>query len=129
MSVHFVLLLMVFCHVVDDYYLQGILANLKQKSWWKQNAPGEKYKNDFAVALIIHAFSWAFMVMLPIFFVESWEPSWWLYIVFVVNLVIHAVIDHLKANEKVINLIQDQSIHILQIIATWTLWALIKQTY
>ena len=30
----FMLLFMVFLHIVDDYYLQGILASMKQKQWW-----------------------------------------------------------------------------------------------
>ena len=57
---------MIFLHVVDDYYLQGILAQLKQKSWWEKNAPDPLYKNDYKVALVTHAFSWTFMIMLPI---------------------------------------------------------------
>jgi len=24
---------MLFCHVIDDYFLQGCLASLKQKAW------------------------------------------------------------------------------------------------
>lgn len=32
------LLTMLFCHIVDDYYLQGWLASAKQKSWWEKNA-------------------------------------------------------------------------------------------
>lgn len=35
----FLLLLMIFCHIVDDYYLQGWLASAKQKKWWEENAP------------------------------------------------------------------------------------------
>lgn len=31
MSKIFILALMIFCHIVDDYYLQGILAQMKQK--------------------------------------------------------------------------------------------------
>ena len=27
----FVLLVMLFAHIVDDYYLQGVLASMKQK--------------------------------------------------------------------------------------------------
>ena len=38
-----VLFLMLFLHVVDDYYLQGILASMKQKSWWQKNAPDNLY--------------------------------------------------------------------------------------
>ena len=62
----FLLFAMIFCHIVDDYYLQGILANLKQKAWWQKNAPAAMYENDYKVALFMHAFSWAFMIMLPL---------------------------------------------------------------
>ena len=57
---------MVFSHIVDDYYLQGKLALFKQKSWWEEKAPDEMYKHDYIVALMMHSFSWAFMIMLPI---------------------------------------------------------------
>ena len=40
---------MIFCHIVDDYYLQGWLASAKQKSWWETNAPDELYKNDYKI--------------------------------------------------------------------------------
>ena len=40
----FALLLMIFCHIVDDYYLQGWLALAKQKKYWQENAPDKLYK-------------------------------------------------------------------------------------
>ena len=61
-----ILLTMIFLHIVDDYYLQGILAQMKQKKFWKEQAPDEKYKYDYIWALIMHGFSWAFMIMLPL---------------------------------------------------------------
>ena len=33
---------MIFCHIIDDYYLQGWLASAKQKIWWEKNAPDPK---------------------------------------------------------------------------------------
>ena len=45
-----VLFAMLFCHIVDDYYLQGILASMKQKSWWEANAPVPLYKNDYKMS-------------------------------------------------------------------------------
>ena len=66
MTLGFVLMWMLFMHIVDDYYLQGILAKMKQKSWWKDNAPQDIYKNDYIVALIMHSISWAFCIMLPL---------------------------------------------------------------
>lgn len=113
MNIFVTLILMLFAHIVDDYYLQGILANLKQKIWWKKNAPGKLYKYDYIVALIIHAMSWAIMVLLPIMFVSAWQPHWMVYVMLGINLVIHAVVDDLKANRHKINLLVDQSIHLV----------------
>ena len=59
------LILMFFLHIVDDFYLQGILAKLKQIGWWKKNAPNPLYRYDYIVGLVVHSFSWAFMIMLP----------------------------------------------------------------
>ena len=44
--------------------------------------------------------------------------------IFCINLIIHAIVDNAKANEKQINLIKDQLIHISQIIITWTIMCL-----
>ena len=60
-----ILFTMIFCHIVDDYYLQGWLASAKQKSWWEKNAPEKLYKYDYLAALFMHSFSWSFMIMLP----------------------------------------------------------------
>lgn len=113
------LLTMIFCHIVDDYYLQGWLASAKQKSWWKKNSPENIYRHDYLAALFMHSFSWSFMIMLAptiytLIFGGAWSPF-----VFVTNLIVHMIIDDLKANRKKINLVQDQSIHMIQILATW----------
>lgn len=123
MSIFVVLILMLFAHIVDDFYLQGILAKLKQKGWWEENAPDKLYKHDYIIALIIHALSWTIMITLPILFVSAWQPHWAIYLMLGVNLAIHAVVDDLKANKHKINLIADQSIHFVQIIVTWCVWA------
>ena len=113
-----VLFAMIFCHIVDDYYLQGILANLKQKSWWKnQESYNENYKYDYIIALIMHSFSWSFMIILP--FILIGVNQYAIVISIAINTIIHAFIDDLKANKKRINLVQDQAIHILQILLTW----------
>ena len=116
-----ILLIMLFFHIVDDYYLQGILAKLKQKSWWEENAPNKLYKHDYIVALIEHAFSWTFMIMLPliIYLIEIKELHYPFLICFCINWLIHTIVDDLKANRYKINLIVDQTIHIIQIIITW----------
>ena len=115
---------MIFAHIVDDYYLQGILASLKQKTWWEnQKSYKPMYKYDYIVALIMHAFSWSFMVSLPILYFGFTK---WIVVAIVLNTIIHGIVDDLKANKGKINLIVDQSIHIIQIVITWILMVLIK---
>ena len=40
-----ILILMLFAHIVDDYYLQGWLASAKQKKWW-ENCDTCQFKPD-----------------------------------------------------------------------------------
>ena len=119
------LFIMIFLHIVDDYYLQGWLASAKQKSWWEQNAPDELYKHDYIMALFMHGFSWAFMIMLiPSMYAlitttNINNTSLAIALILFTNLCIHITIDNAKANLKKINLVQDQLIHLIQIIITW----------
>ena len=114
-----ILFTMIFCHIVDDYYLQGWLASAKQKSWWEKNSPDKLYKHDYIAALFMHSFSWTFMIMLvPTIYIILFGGKYYP-LVFVVNLIIHMITDNLKANVKVINLCQDQLIHMIQIIGTF----------
>ena len=118
MQPYVILLCMIFCHIVDDYYLQGLLAKLKQKSYWEHNAPDEMYKHDYLMALLMHSMSWAFMIMLPLLIYFNFEPPNSFLILWLANTAIHFVVDDLKANRRKINLIQDQTTHLLQIIIT-----------
>ena len=122
MSKIFILLFMIMMHIVDDYYLQGILAKMKQKSWWEENAPNKLYKKDYLMALFMHAFSWAFMIMLPIAINLKFEVDAFFTIMLGINFMIHAIVDNFKANEFKINLIQDQIIHIIQILITFAVF-------
>lgn len=114
------LLCMIFCHIVDDYYLQGLLAKLKQKSFWELNAPDKMYKYDYIAALLMHSMSWSFMIMFPLLVHFAFEPPILFMVLWIINTAVHLITDDLKANRHKINLIQDQSIHMLQIIITLT---------
>lgn len=117
------LAVMFFCHIVDDFYLQGLLAQMKQREWWRRNAPGRLYRNDHVMALFEHAFSWSFVMSLPLLVVavrtDNEGLMQLLLVGYIVNTIIHAYIDNRKANRQVINLIQDQSAHFVQIIVLW----------
>ena len=119
MNYPFVLLSMVFLHILDDFVFQApCLCSLKQESYWKENAPDEKYKHDYIWALIMHSFSWSFMIMLPIAYVSGFNINYGFTIIFAINVAIHALVDNTKANWRLINLWQDQLAHIVQILLT-----------
>ena len=111
----FIYLSMIFCHVIDDYCLQGILSSMKQKKWWHDNAPDELYKHDYIMALFMHSFSWSFMILLPIAIYNKFNIDLIYYIALWINCIIHLIVDDLKANKGRINLIADQIIHLIQI--------------
>ncbi len=119
-----ILITMVFLHIMDDFYLQGILAQMKQKKWWEKQTTDEQYKHDYIAALIIHGFSWSFMVHLPftglIVLLDRFEEISALVISLIIHAALHAFIDHFKANKHAINLIEDQMFHTTQV---WTIFA------
>ena len=120
-----ILVSMLFGHVIDDYCLQSFsLCNLKQKNWWEANTSDHKYKFDYLVGLLMHSLSWAFMIMLSIIIITKGELNW-LWIMYPINTGIHFLVDDLKANRNKINLIQDQLIHIAQILITWILFIIL----
>ena len=125
----FLLLGMLFLHLVDDYYLQGWLALAKQKSWWEKNSPDKLYSHDYIMALCEHAFSWTFMIMLmPAIFnyVFNHNIPVIYFLFFVLNWIIHSIVDDLKANKKDICLVQDQLFHVIQIVLTWIVLVVIR---
>lgn len=121
----FILFAMFFFHIFDDYYLQGILAQMKQKSWWiNQKEYNSFYKYDYLVALIMHSFSWSFMVHLPIiiyYYMNNINISVVYLILIIIQMIIHIIVDNAKVNTKSINLVIDQSIHIAQIIISYSI--------
>ena len=121
----FLLLSMIFCHILDDFCFQGWLASAKQKEWWEKNAPEPLYRFDYICALIMHSASWSFVITVPLKVYSTamhFGNGWILAIMFLVNVAIHAIIDDLKANKKKINLVIDQSLHIIQILITFTVY-------
>ena len=120
------LLSIIFFHIIDDFGLQGCLSNLKQKLYWEKNYPNPLYKNDYIIALIMHAFSWTFMIHIPIiiylFYYNININIYIFIIIFLSNWIIHAFTDNLKANLLKINLVQDQIIHIIQILIIYFIY-------
>lgn len=110
---------MVLLHLLDDFWLQPTLLNkLKQKTYW-DGYRESRYRNDWIAGLVCHAVEWSSMIMLPWLFVECNE--WLLVGLWIMNAVIHGVVDHLKCNEGVISLNLDQIIHLGQIVISFVL--------
>lgn len=112
----FLLLLMLFLHVFDDFHLQGILASMKQKKYWQEHAPQNKYRFDYIISLLAHGFGWAFLVMLPIAGMQHFCVSARFFRTLIGHSIIHAFIDDAKANRGLINLWTDQILHVMQIV-------------
>ena len=111
-----ILVLMLLGHLIADYTLQGWLADGKQESWWKKICGGEipdRYKHDYIAALVCHALYWSIFVCVP------FCASSYFLLAIIINTVVHAIVDDLKANRKVINLVWDQLIHLGQILITF----------
>ena len=129
-------------HIFADFNLQGLLAHFKIKTWWIKECPSTelylKYKYDYVISGIIHAFFWSCFTFLPILYLTLYDvferieipfigntPIFVLAIIWIiiVNTGIHYFIDDLKANKRKINLWQDQLTHVAQI--GLTIWFII----
>ena len=120
-----ILVLMLFCHIIDDFVLQDKFTYLKQKSWWVKacNDDGlnyEKYKNDYKMALFEHSLEWSIAIMLPVIFLSNIN-GWLLLGCVIANTLVHYIVDDAKANQLRLNLIQDQLLHFIQIVITFLL--------
>ena len=115
----FVAMAMIFLHICDDFCLQtSWLATGKQKEWWEKVAPDKMYRYDYIAALVIHSFSWSFLMMLPIAIYRRFDLDWLYFAFLFTNATIHGLVDNEKANRKKLNLIEDQLFHLLQIVIT-----------
>ena len=117
---------MLVLHVIADFHLQGCLADLKQKRWWMDNVFSKgfnhKYDKDYLAALAMHGLEWSIIVHIPVFWL-AWThlpDTSTRYLILLASVliqaVLHAVIDDLKCNRYKLNLIQDQMLHIGQLI-------------
>ena len=121
-----VLLCMIFLHLLDDYKIQGILADLKFRDWWINNRlTQKKYDKDYIIALIEHGFMNSFLIHIPVYIWYT-KNMVVLTIGILLSTIFHAFVDNKKANERSINLIQDQLSHIVYIILIWIIYLLIS---
>ena len=81
------------------------------------------------MALFIHGLSWSIMIHIPIFLFCDYVSD----IVFIISVfgwgLLHSYIDNMKANEKIISLVMDQTLHFIQIIGLYIGYLLIQNIY
>ena len=131
----FILFLMLLMHYIEDFHLQGCLANLKQKKWWQEQISNNDmsshyalehsiYKNDYKMSLFAHSIENALLVMLPMIidmliseFTHCMQNTWILFTPSTILICVsHYLIDDSKANKMKINLVQDQLYHLCVIL-------------
>lgn len=125
-SAFLLLIAMIWCHLDNDFRKQGILASMKQKSWWEQQEGyNDTYEFDYIAALWAHAIWWGIELHIPviayIWYKGQLTPAHigLLVFVMVVQIATHKIIDDAKANLKLINLMIDQSLHAFQIVVSF----------
>lgn len=129
-----VLLAMYFLHVIEDFHVQGLLGQLKQKKTWVEYCKNEpesfqRYRNDYKVCLLLHAFEWSCFIMAPMFVLMLGYYKAWTFSIIIplfmtlgLNIRLHYDIDDMKCNRMEISLVTDQIIHAIQIFVTWGLY-------
>ena len=123
---------MLFGHFVGDYLFQWKnMSNYKRQSFWKNKEPFSEYRYNFIGYLMMHGYVWAFCITFPMFLL-IWNDTTgnqliltYYVIAQFLNAFCHSLIDHLKANKKLFNDMTDQSLHMLQIFATWIGWIIV----
>lgn len=125
------LMLCIYMHVIDDFVLQKpTLCDLKQKSWWSRQIGYDfsrsDYCHDYIMALFVHAAEWSVGMLLPMiwwtFHSGIKTDSLFFWTAFCINTIVHAFIDNMKANDLAINLVEDQTAHLVQIMITLTVF-------
>lgn len=113
------ILIMLLLHFFSDFTLQGLLIELKQKKWWEEMLPKYglkdlgKYRYDYIAGITCHSLYWALITFLPLISYEVWPG------IVITQAIAHGIIDDLKANRGKLNLIEDQLLHLAQIVITW----------
>ena len=118
----FTILLMICLHIIADFLVQNdFLAKFKQKKNWEEYiAKNKNYKYDYISVLFAHAFSWSFITFFPLYLsIDHPKKGYIFAVIVIINTLIHSFVDDQKCNKFRINLIVDQSCHLIQIILTF----------
>lgn len=126
-------------HYLGDWVLQtDVIAKYKQKDSWEDLiAKDRMYENDYSCVMELHCLFWSICIHVPIviyeyittgFIYEDFPSFFEIFLLasIIINMIIHYVVDELKANRKLINLRTDQSLHYIQIAATLVVYLILR---
>ena len=108
-----ILIMMMFCHVVEDFYLEGCLA-------WMNTELRALQQKDYKIVLMMQSLSWTCCIFIPIIYHIG--HCGWMYeevpflVTFVLDWIIQAIVTSLKYHKGVISLAQKQIVNILQVV-------------
>ena len=91
--------------------------NSKQRIEHEHQRLKHEYGLDWAMAMFEHSLYWTLVTFAPIIFFYHINYQITLCVV-LINIIFHFIVDDLKANKFAINLVEDQVLHFVQIIAT-----------
>lgn len=118
-------LIIVAIHVLYDFNQGEHVATMKQKDWWKEHYPAKLYRHDYIIVLILHGLLWSVLVTIPIFVCRYYYHreicNGFILFFIIFNAMLHTLVDHAKANIKCINLLQDQLLHLIQLLGLATM--------
>lgn len=112
------LLSMFMGHVIGDSVFQTSSISLKKReSYWKSYGNYKRYFYIFY--LLVHSFIWSSTIHISLLIILGVKYFNKILISYIVNILLHSIIDDMKANRKLFNLIVDQFLHSLQILLTF----------
>lgn len=118
-----ILFTMIFLHIVGEFYLQGMLAKMKKKRWWYRHEPEDGGRYNHIAALIIHGYSWSFIVHLPFTGLIVLCDMFDCMAVLSLSLLSHAVLHALLANDRInhdfLDFADEQACHVAQVFIVW----------
>lgn len=113
------ILSMFLMHVIGDSIFQSITLSMKKrKYYWKDYNDYRNYLYIFY--LLLHSFIWSTTIHFSLILIMGIKIITRMFIIsYIINILLHSVIDDMKANRKMIGMIIDQFLHSLQILLTF----------
>ncbi len=99
---HYLILLsiMLFMHIIAEYFPLNTLKKLCDKIWWTANYPNKLSQNEWYIAIFIYSYFWAFMIQIPVLY-QLWGIITVKFVLILIcNTIIRAVVKNFEINTE-----------------------------